>query len=88
MCIGSGEDAWQWTVGGLGSGTRIQFCGKWFKDKLFGIFHYFLSTALLSQQWEDCFILLFTMLLHCGVNQALFLWILFLLVKFLLIGEP
>ena len=30
---------WQWAVGGLGSGTRKQFCGKWFKDKLLGLFH-------------------------------------------------
>ena len=46
------------------------------------------STALLSQQWGDCFILLFTLLLHCGVNQALFFWIYFLLVNILLIGDP
>ena len=28
------------------------------------------------------------LLLHCGVNQALFFWIHFLLVNMLLIGEP
>ena len=36
MCIGSREGV----VGGLGSGTRIQFCGKWVTNKLLGLFHY------------------------------------------------
>ena len=50
MCTGLGEGAASRVVGGLGSGTRIQFCGKWFKNRLLGLFHYFLSTALLSQK--------------------------------------
>ena len=52
MCIRLGEGA----AGSepRGSGLRISF---WVS-----------STALLSQQLGDCFIFLFTMLLHCGVN--------------------
>ena len=77
---------WQWVVFRLGSDTRIQIYGDWLKDRFLGPFHCFLSTALLSQQWGNCFILLFILLLHCGVNQALFFWILLLLIN-KLIGE-
>ena len=46
---------WQWAIGGLGSGTRIQSFWKWFKDKFLGLFHYFLSTAFFDQQGENFF---------------------------------
>ena len=46
---------WQWTFGGLGSGTRIQFSGNWLKDKLFGSSPCVFSTALLSQQGKNLF---------------------------------
>ena len=48
--------AWAVALGSnfVGSGLRISFWGS--------------STALLCQQWGDCFIFLFIMLLHCGVN--------------------
>ena len=69
ICTRSGEGvvgsgllvAWAVTLGFnfVGNGLRISFWGS--------------SIALLSQQWGDCFIMLLTMLVHYGVNQALFL---------------
>ena len=79
---------WQWAVFGLDSGIRIQIYGDWLKDKLLGLFPCFLSTALLSQQWGDCFILLFTLFLHYGVNQTLFFWTPLILMNMLLTSEP
>ena len=55
ICTRSGEGAASsgllvaWAVA-LG----FNFYWKWFKNKLLGLFHCFLSTTLLSQQWGDC----------------------------------
>ena len=49
---------WQWAIGGLGSGSGVQFCGNWLKDILFGLFHCFCFTALLSYKGKDFFFLL------------------------------
>ena len=58
ICTGSREGAaGSGPFGGLGSGTRIQFYRNWLKDKLFWLFPYFFSTALLSQHWGDYFFL-------------------------------
>ena len=49
MCTWSGEGAADSGLFvDLGSGMRIQFCEKWFKIRLLGLF--FLSTTFLSQQ--------------------------------------
>ena len=45
-------------IGGLGSGTRIQFHGNWLEGKLLWLFPCFYSTALLSQQGNDFFLVL------------------------------
>ena len=57
---------WQWAVGGLGSGTRIQICRKWFKNRLLG--------ALLLLPFHCPPQLTMGRLLHFAVYNAPPLW--------------
>ena len=58
-CGAGGARIYTWSVeGATGSGSGVQLCGNWLKDILFGHFHCFCFTALLSQQGNDFFLVL------------------------------
>ena len=56
--FGQWRGYWQWAFGGLGSGSGVKFVGKWFQNKLLGLFHYFFSTTLLGYKGKDFFLVL------------------------------